>query len=81
MSDIPRIKTMNSSNIISTDDLAFSAWLKMNGYPIIKSHQNNHKSYFSFEIDQIKEKVLKIEFLNSSFLKYYNELRNLKKVI
>ena len=65
---------------ITTDDLAFSAYLKMKGYPLIKSDQKKSKSTFTFEVDGNVDQ-LKVEFINSQFVQFYNELRNLKKMI
>ncbi|KPJ59345.1 MAG: hypothetical protein AMJ46_11455 [Latescibacteria bacterium DG_63] len=70
----------NKDNHIRTDDLAFSAYLKMKGHCLIKSDRNASKTYFTFETDENAEK-LKVEFINSKFLQFYNELRNLKKMI
>ena len=64
---------------IITDDLAFSAYLKMKGYHLIKSDQKKSKSTFTFEVDGNIDQ-LKVEFINSAFLSFYNELRNLKKL-
>ena len=69
------------NNQITTDDLAFSAYLKMKGYQIIKLNQNKSKSSFTFAVDGEDAKCLKMEFVNSEFLKYYNEFRNLKKLL
>ncbi|MCK4385853.1 MAG: hypothetical protein KAW52_06280 [candidate division Zixibacteria bacterium] len=69
------------NNHITTDDLAFSAYLKMKGYRLIKSDQKKSKSTFTFEIGNEDSKVLKMELINSEFLSFYNELRNLKKLI
>ena len=68
------------NNQITTDDLAFSAYLKMKGYPLIKSDQKRSKSTFTFEVDE-NINQLKVEFINSEFVQFYNELRNLKKMI
>jgi hypothetical protein len=65
---------------ITTDDLAFSAYLKMKGYRLIRCHQNKSKTVFIFEVNG-NDPDLKVEFINSPFLQYYNELRNLKKMI
>ncbi len=69
-----------TNNQITTDDLAFSAYLKMKGYPLIKSDQKKSKSTFTFEVDADMDQ-LKVEFINSQFVQFYNELRNLKKMI
>lgn len=68
------------NNQITTDDLAFSAYLKVQGYPLIKSDQKKSKSTFTFEVDGDSEQ-LKVDFINSKFARFYNEVRNLKKVI
>jgi hypothetical protein len=52
----------------------------MKGYPLIKSDQKKSKSTFTFEVNGDVEQ-LKVEFINSQFVQFYNELRNLKKMI
>jgi len=69
------------SEQITTDDLAFSAYLKVRGYHLIKSDQKRSKRTFTFESGSEDANQLKMEFINSEFLSYYNELRNLKKLI
>ena len=69
------------NNHIATDDLAFSAYLKMKGHHIIKLDQKKSKSIFIFEVGTEDASRLKVEFINSEFLSFYNELRNLKKLI
>lgn len=68
-------------NHISTDDLAFSAYLKLQGHPLIKSNGSNSKMSFVFNIGSAQIDDLKLEFINSEYLNYYNELRNLKKLL
>jgi hypothetical protein len=70
-----------NNNHISTDDLAFSAYLKMQGYPLIKSNNMQSKKIFVFNIEKSKADALKLEFINSEFLNFYNELRNIKKIL
>ncbi len=74
-------KNQIKSNQIRSDDLAFSAFLKIKGYRLIKCDQNKSKSEFTFEIGEENAQTLKMSFINSDFLSYYNELRNLKKLI
>jgi len=66
---------------IATDDLAFSAYLKMRGYSLIRLNQNRSKSIFVFNIHNEDAGALKVEFINSDCSNFYNELRNLKKLI
>ena len=65
---------------ITTDDLAFSAYLKMKGYQLIRSDRKKSKTLFIFDVDKNSDH-LKVEFINSEFVQFYNELRNLKKII
>ena len=66
---------------ITTDDISFSAWLKMKNYRLIKLDRHANKSLFVFDIGDNNHNALKMEFINSEFVDYYNELRNLKKLI
>ena len=70
----------NTPDQITTDDLAFSAYLRIRGHRLIKSDQNGPRTHFTLEIDRSNEE-LKIEFINSQFIQFYNELRNLKKMV
>jgi len=105
-----------TTNHITTDDLAFSAYLKMKGYRLIRCEQQRSKTIFTFSVNGNGQwpknyggpktyeepksseglkaspepnsghgpkdgQQLKVEFINSPFLQYYNELRNLKKII
>ncbi len=71
----------HQENHITTDDLAFSAYLKTKGYRLIRSNRQKSRNVFSFEIKSTDKDLLMMEFINSDFLKYYNELRSLKKLI
>jgi hypothetical protein len=66
---------------ISSDDLAFSAYLKLKGFHLIKSNGNHTKKLFVFNIGSEEANTFKMEFINSEFLKYYNELRNIRKLL
>ena len=74
-------KSTITENHITTDDISFSAFLKMMSYPLIKINQNAGKSTFTFELKNENAGALKMQFINSDFIKYYNELRNLKKLV
>jgi hypothetical protein len=65
---------------IITDDLAFSAYLRMKGYQLIRSDQKKSKNTFVFAAGTEDANSLKVKFINSEFLSFYNELRNLKKL-
>jgi len=68
-------------NLLITDDLAFSAYLKMKGFQLVESRQNRKNIQFVFDIDQEDQNQLKVEFINSEFLEYYNHVRSLKKIV
>jgi len=76
-------KTTNQikQNQITTDDLAFSAYLRLHGYHLIKSNNNKIKKSFVFNLGSDDSSKLRLDFINSKFLTYYNELRNLKKLL
>jgi predicted CoA-binding protein len=58
--------------------LALAAYLKMKGYHLVKLNPKKSKSIFTFEIGAKVPEVVKMEFINSEFLSFYNEFRNLK---
>jgi hypothetical protein len=62
------MKTNNTAikpDQITTDDLAFSAYLKMKGYAIIKLNQNKSKSTFTFDLNGEDANALKMAFVNT----------------
>ena len=69
------------SHLIKTDDLAFSAYLRMNGYRLIRMEALRSKIYFFFELPKKTFLEEKIAFIHSDSLKFYNEIRNLKKLL
>ncbi len=73
--------TTGTSHKLVTDDLAFSAFLKMKGYLLIKRQRKLSKSTFIFNVGSENSETLKMQFVNSDFLNFYNELRNLKKLL
>lgn len=68
-------------NLLVTNDLAFSAYLKMKGFQLIESRQSKKNINFVFDIKAEDQTRLKVDFINSEFLDYYNEVRNLKKIV
>ncbi len=78
---MPEISNQKNNHHISTDDLAFSAYLKLKGFHLIKSNGTHSKKMFVFNIGSEEGNTLKMEFINSEFLNYYNEIRNIKKLL
>ncbi|NOZ62136.1 MAG: hypothetical protein GXO74_10680 [Calditrichaeota bacterium] len=76
-----KLNEQTQSNQIISDDLALAAYLKMKGYRLTEFHHNKSKIYFTFDLDDADVRQLKTDFVNSDFLVFYNELRNLKKIM
>lgn len=66
---------------ITTDDIAFSAYLKMKGHHLIMLDIKNSKTLFTFVNNVEDPEKLKTQFINSGYLQFYNELKNLKGLI
>jgi len=69
-----------TKNQITTDDLAFSAYLRLKGHRLITSDKRRSKVLFTFEVEGNPDQ-LKVDFINSELIRFYNELRNLKKML
>ena len=70
-----------TSNHMRTDDLALSAYLKMKGHRLIRSNTEKSTAIFTFESGENCADDLKMEFINSEFVDFYNQVRNLKKLV
>lgn len=70
-------------NIYKTSDLSLAAYLLMNNIQLLKAEKSKDsgKFVFLFEDTDLKCKNLSVEFLKSDFLKYDNNIRNLKKML
>jgi len=53
----------------------------MKGFQLIESRQSKKNINFVFDIKAEDQTRLKVDFINSEFLNYYNEVRNLKKIV
>ena len=68
-----------------TEDLAFAAFLKVKGYELLKAEKVNpadkrSKRIFFFKVPNGEIDGLRLNFVNSDFLKFYNEILSLKKL-
>ncbi len=67
-----------------TEDIAFAAFLKVQGYELLRAEMVNprnlrSKRIFIFKMpEEIDE--LRLKFVNSDFLKFYNEISSLKRL-
>ena len=76
---------MCEQNEYRTEDLAFSAFLRVRGYALSRVEKLNpneprSKRAFFFDVPQEKLQELKLEFVNSDLLRFYNEILGLKKL-
>jgi len=72
-------------NEYRTEDLAFAAFLRVKGYPLsrvekLNPTERNSKRAFFFDVPREKLQELKLAFVNSDLLRFYNELLGLKKL-
>ena len=76
---------MPELNKYRTEDLAFAAFLRVKGYQLnrvekLNPTKQNSKRAFYFDVPQERLQELKLEFVNSDILRFYNEILSLKKV-
>ena len=76
---------MPEQNEHRTEDLAFAAFLRVKGYALSRVEKLNpteprSKRAFFFDVPQVKLQELKLEFVNSDLLRFYNEILSLKKL-
>jgi len=72
-------------NQYRTDDLALAAFLRVKGFQLsrvekIQPNRTDSKRAFYFELSNERLQELKLEFVNSDVLRFYNELLGLKKL-
>lgn len=72
-------------NEYRTDDLAFAAFLRVKGFQLnrvekIQPNRTDSKRAFHFELPNERLQELKLEFVNSDVLRFYNEILGLKKL-
>jgi len=72
-------------NEYRTDDLAFAAFLRVQGYALsrvekLNPTERNSKRAFYFNVPETQLQELRLEFVNSDILRFYNEILGLKKL-
>ncbi len=66
--------------MIETTDLAFAAFLKLNGLKLKNFYNKGPQVVFAFDDPENEEKTFAIAYLNSSERAFHQELRALKKL-
>ncbi len=66
----------------NTSDIGIAAYLQLRGFKLRECHRlENGKFHFSFEDPKGLCQQISLEFLESDFCKFDNNVRNLKKVL
>ena len=76
---------MCEQNEYRTDDLAFAAFLRVQGYALsrvekLNPTERNSKRAFYFNVPETQLQELRLEFVNRDILRFYNEILGLKKL-
>ena len=76
---------MCEPNQYKTDDLAFAAFLRVKGFQLsrvekIQPNRTDSKRAFYFDVPETRLQELKLEFVNSDVLRFYNHILGLKKL-
>ncbi len=69
-------------NIYTTSDIGIAAYLQLRGVKLVECKRlESGKFYFKFADLQSTCQQLSLEFLDSDFCKFDNNVRNLKKIL
>ena len=68
--------------MFTTSDIGIAAYLQLKGFKLTTCKRlETGKFYFSFEDPESLGQSLSLEFLDSDFCRFDNNVRNLKKVL
>lgn len=66
----------------TTSDIGIAAYLQLKGIKLVECRRlETGKFHFSFQDPEQKCQALSLEFLDSEFCKFDNNVRNLKKIL
>ena len=72
----------NKPNAYTTSDIGIAAYLQLKRIKLVECKRlETGKFYFRFEDPQNQCSMLALEFLDSDFCKFDNNVRNLKKIL
>lgn len=72
---------MSGKNTYTTSDIALAAYLRLKGLALLECSNEGPKFRFLFEDPDNQAQDLALEFINSDFRRYDDEMRSLKKVL
>ena len=68
--------------VYTTSDIGIAAFLQLRGIRLVECRRlETGKFHFAFEDPESKCQTLALEFLDSDFCKFDNNVRNLKKIL
>ncbi len=75
------IETSNTPTF-KTSDIGIAAYLQLQGFKLVSCLRlESGKFFFEFDDPNNKCKIKSLEFLESDFCKFDNNVRNLKKIL
>ena len=73
---------MSEANTYTTSDIGIAAYIQLKGVKLLECRRlESGKFYFKFSNDLGECQRLSLEFLESDFCKFDNNVRNLKKIL
>ena len=73
---------MEDRKVFVTSDIGIAAYLQLLSFKILKcTRLDSGKFYFEFLDENEECKIKSLEFLESDFCKFDNNVRNLKKIL
>tara|TARA_B100000287_G_scaffold319013_1_gene302819 strand:- start:211 stop:438 length:228 start_codon:yes stop_codon:yes gene_type:complete len=73
---------MEDRKVFITSDIGIAAYLQLLSFKILKCKRlDSGKFYFEFLDENEECKIKSLEFLESDFCKFDNNVRNLKKIL
>ncbi len=75
-------KEVEGTKMFKTSDIGIAAYLQLKGFKLKDCKRlDTGKFHFSFEDPENQGPALSLEFLDSDFCKFDNNVRNLKKIL
>ena len=69
-------------NTFTTSDIGIAAYLQLKKFKLVECKRlDSGKFHFVFEDPESKGSIVSLEFLDSDFCKFDNNVRNLKKIL
>ena len=72
----------HEEQLFTTSDIGIAAYLQLQGYRLVNCKRlESGKFHFEFEDPDNTCKIKSLDFLDSDFCKFDNNVRNLKKIL